>query len=53
MNEHNEFDMIEKDETVKELLQKSVKLQGRLCKIGGWIIFLLLVLAVLIYITAW
>lgn len=51
MNDYNEFDMSENEEIIKDLLKKSVKLQGRLCGIGGWIIFLLLILIVLVFIT--
>lgn len=51
MNDYNEFDMSENEETIKDLLKKSVKLQSRLCGIGGWIIFLLLILIVLVFIT--
>lgn len=53
MNDYNEFDMSENEETVKELLKKSIKLQNRLCRIGGWIIFLLLVIMVLVYLNMW
>ncbi len=48
---NNELEVTENEETVKELLKKSIALQSRLCRIGGWIIFLLLVIIVLIYLT--
>ncbi len=47
MNKDNELEVSEKKETVTELLKESITLQRKLCHIGGWIIFLLLVIIVL------
>ncbi len=47
MNNNNELEVSEKKETVTELLKESIALQRKLCRIGGWIIFLLLVIIVL------
>ena len=47
MNKDNELEVSEKKETVTELLKESIALQRKLCHIGGWIIFLLLVIIVL------
>ena len=50
MNKDNELEVSEKKETVTELLKESIALQKRLFHIGGWVIFLLLVIIVLLYI---